>query len=58
MLGPERARGGGAAAGGRATQHRGLRIRRRFRDYGQGAAGLVDLGTQLLEHMCEREVKR
>jgi len=58
VLGPETARGGGERRQQPATQQRGLRNRRRFRDYGQGAAGLVDLGTGLLEHMYEREVKR
>src|SRR5579862_824899 len=51
-------RAAGRAAGNRATQQRGLRNRRRLRDYGHSAAALVDLGTDLLEHMYESEVKR
>jgi len=58
MLGPGRARGGGRAAVGREVQQRGLLDRRRFRDYGEGAAGVVDSGMSPLEHRFEREVKR
>jgi len=58
VLGPERARAAGKGRGRPESQQRGLRSRRRIRNYGQGAAGAVDLGTQLLEHMYESEVKR